>query len=179
MDQEGSGAGKMAIPPTQRSICSNPFFIFFLERLVPQVAYMIIYASSLRITSGAFWKLHLKLATYHKNPWDKNPPFVMLNHLKPQSLLKKTMGLSHGLTPWDPFFWAWSDRAAAVAINHPENRAGWWRIEEEIEVKRSRSQDLERGRRCDPFFFDSESGPRGWYKKQLKLTRFFRIKKRF
>ena len=48
-------------------------------------------------------------------------------------------------------FLTWS-RRAAVAINHPENRAGWWRIEEEIEVKRSRSQDLKRGRGCDQFF---------------------------
>ena len=77
-----------------------------------------------------------------------------------------------------PIFLTWS-RRAVVAINDPENRAGWWRIEEEIEVKRSRSQDLERGRGCDQFFSTLSPGHVGEAKKRLKLTRFWQHKKNY
>lgn len=98
-------------------------------------------------------KTSLEIGKKHR----QKPPFVMLNHRKPPSLyLKKGVR---------DFPMAWSRRAAVF------NPAGWWRIEEEIEVKRSRSQDLERGRGCD-HFFDA-----GWYEKRLKLTRFLKKSK--
>lgn len=113
---------------------------------------MIIYTSSLRITSYAIWKLQFETGNLSQKPLWQTPSSVMLNHLKPPSFYWKK---DDGTFPWPdtmrPIFLTWS-RRAAVAINDPENRAGWWRIEEEIEVKRSRSQDLERGRGCDQFF---------------------------
>ena len=173
MDKEGSGAGKMAIPLTQRSICPN--LCFFFSCATGGID------DDIYIFPQNYLLCHLKTPIWNWQLLTKTPltntPFRHAKSPKASFFLlnKKCRDFPHGLTPWDPFFWARSDRAA-VAINEPENRAGWWRIEEEIEVKRSRSQDLERGRGCDQFF-DSESRPRGWYKKRLKLTRFFRIKK--
>ena len=144
MDQEGCWAGKMAIPITQRSICSNLFLNIFWSVLchrwprLPPVSF-----------KHFIWNWQLITRT----PLTKNS----FRHAKsPKTsffLLKK----NDGTFPWPdtmrPIFLTWS-RPAAVAINH----AGWWRIEEEIEVKRSRSQDLERGRGCHQFFSTPSPG---------------------
>ena len=148
MDKEGSGAGKMAIPLTQRSICPNLCFFF------PCATGGI--DDDIYIFPQNYLLCHLKTPIWNWQLLTKTPltntPFRHAKSPKASFFLlnKKCRDFPHGLTPWDPFFWARSDRAA-VAINEPENRAGWWRIEEEIEVKRSRSQDLERGRGCDQF----------------------------